>query len=78
MARRSTPGNIYTAHKLGLRNQLRDDEQLAESFADALVEDWEAEAARRGLERLSPDFWRDAVTWIYDADVRARVRTSEP
>jgi hypothetical protein len=32
----------------------------------ALVAGWEAEAAARGLEPQSPDFWRDAATWIVE------------
>jgi hypothetical protein len=66
MARRSSPDRIHVARRIAVRNRFVQDHRLSEQRAEALVAAWEAEAARRGLEPESPDFWRDAAPWIIE------------
>lgn len=64
MTRRADPERIHLARRAAVRNRLTGEgmsEELAEHWCDA----WEAEAARRKLERLSPDYWREGTAWIY-------------
>jgi hypothetical protein len=64
VARRSSPDRIYTARRVAVRNRFVQERRISGQRAEALVASWEAEAARRGLDPQSPDFWKDAGPWI--------------
>ena len=64
MGRRSTPERLYEARRAGLVARLTRGGRMGEERAEALIVAWEAEAAQRGLERLSVAYWRDVETWL--------------
>ena len=54
---------IYQARRAGLVARLHD-AGFTRARAEQAVAAWEAEGERRGLERLSPEYWREAPQWI--------------
>ena len=64
MARRADPERIYLAHRAGLLSRLEAQAHLSPEKAEEWVGRWEAEAAARGLDRRSGEFWRPAWEWI--------------
>src|SRR5215210_1401724 len=54
---------LYVTRRLGLVRHLTD-AGVSSPRAQTLVSQWEAEAARRRLEQLSADFWRDGAAWV--------------
>lgn len=64
MARRSDPERLYLAHRAGHASRLRSQAKLSEEQAERWLTAWEAEAALRGLDRRSGEFWARAWDWI--------------
>jgi hypothetical protein len=62
--RRSEPQRIYDAKRQLVRQRLRDEWQMSEELADAVVEEWHLEAGRRGLRRESRRYWTEAIRWV--------------
>jgi hypothetical protein len=46
---------------------------MFEELADAVVEEWDRQAARRGLRRESRRYWSEAIKWVAE-----RFRTQPP
>lgn len=61
--RRGDPQPIYEAKLAGMRNRIRDARRVPSDRADALLADWQAEAAGRGLENRDPAYWSQAERW---------------
>ena len=55
---------IWEAQREGLRNRLRDGWRLGEVRADALLAEWDEEAARQELGKLAPGYWTQAEAWL--------------
>ena len=67
MAQRADPERIYTAHRMGLLGRLVSVERISEHTAERWGAAWEAEAARRGLDRrIGHQWWDPAWDWITD------------
>lgn len=62
--RRGDPQRIFQAQRTGLRNRVRDDWHMSEELADAMLDEWDLQAASRGLSKRDPRYWDDAVRWI--------------
>jgi len=63
VARRSTPERIFQARRAATRNGLTDYGMPVE-IAEAWCDEWQDEAERQGLERLTSAYWDDADKWI--------------
>ena len=55
---------VADAKCTSLRNRIRDDLRVSESLADLIVDEWEAEATRRGLGRFDAPYWSEGARWI--------------
>jgi hypothetical protein len=64
MARRADPERLYEAHRAGLFQRLISGGRLSGDRAQRWLVDWEAEAARRGLDRRTGNWWSPAWEWI--------------
>jgi len=62
--RRGDPQRIYDAKLAGLRNRVRDAWRVPGDRADALLAEWQVEAAARGLEHGDPAYWSQAERWV--------------
>ena len=69
--RRADPTRIWEARRAAVRNRLTDDERVSGALAERWLCAWDAEAGRRGIDRLDPDYWRDGTGWI-DAERTTR------
>jgi hypothetical protein len=63
VSRRSTPERIYEAGRAAHVSRLAGT-GMAEERAEAWADAWEAEGARRGLDRHGDTFWRNGGGWI--------------
>ncbi len=64
MARRGDPERIYAAQRAGVVARMGHRRGLER--AEALVAEWETEAAWRGIGRGSRGFWSEAERWLAD------------
>jgi hypothetical protein len=55
---------IWDAQRTGLRNRLRDQWRLSEERAETFLVAWEADAASRGIRKLSEGYWAAAEDWL--------------
>jgi hypothetical protein len=55
---------IYEAKLAGLRGRIVEGWRQTEAAADALLDDWHAEASTRGLDRREPAYWDEGAAWI--------------
>jgi len=66
MGRRSTPERIYEARRAAMIARLTQVARRSPEAAEALVAGWEADAARRGLDRFSDAFRDESEAWLYE------------
>jgi hypothetical protein len=66
MGRRSTPERIYQARRAATVARLTQVARKSPEAAEALVTAWEADAARRGLDRFSDTFRDESEAWLYE------------
>jgi hypothetical protein len=67
MAQRADPERLYIAHRMGLVGRLVSVTRINEHSAERWVTAWEAEAARRGLDRrIGHQWWDPGWNWIAD------------
>lgn len=67
MAQRADPERLYIAHGMGLVGRLVSVTRINEHTAERWVTAWEAEAARRGLDRrIGHQWWDPGWNWIAD------------
>jgi hypothetical protein len=52
------------AGRTGLRKRIRDELRVSERFADLIVDEWEAEAIRRGIAPLDKPYWSEGAQWV--------------
>jgi len=64
MGRRSTPERIYQARRAAMVARLTQVAQKSPARAEAIVAAWEADAARRGLDRFSDAFRYESEAWL--------------
>jgi hypothetical protein len=64
MSRRPDPEKLYQAHRAGHLSRLQAEARLNPDKAEAWISHWETEAALRGLDRRSGEFWAPAWEWI--------------
>jgi hypothetical protein len=66
MASRSDPRLVYAARRDALTNRLLRETKIRAESVEHFVSAWEAEAARRGLDQLAPEWWEPAWEWIVE------------
>jgi hypothetical protein len=66
MGRRPTPERIYQARRAATIARLTQVARKSPQAAEAMVAAWEADAARRGLDRFSKDFLDEWEAWLYE------------
>jgi hypothetical protein len=64
MAKSADPKRIYIARRAGLAARLVSVARISPESAEHWVTQWEAEAARRGIDGHSELWWRPAWEWI--------------
>jgi hypothetical protein len=69
---RANRDRIYEAQRTGLRNRVRDEWHMSEELADAIVDQWDLQAASRALGRRDPRYWDEAAKWIEERFPRGR------
>ena len=69
MSRRD-PARIYSAQRAYVVARLAEQKRIGPERAEAIVLDWEAAAERRGIQRHSEEFWREAEIWIAVRTIR--------
>jgi hypothetical protein len=57
MARRPNPERIYEARRAAIESRLARSRTLSQEDVESWLAAWEAEGARRGLDRDVAEFW---------------------
>jgi hypothetical protein len=63
----------FHAKRAALSNRTRDELRVSQKLADLIVDEWEAEAARRGLAPLDVPYWSEGDRWIADRFITREV-----